>query len=80
MEDIRVFLSHTSDLDAPSDESTNFVGAAIRAIAALPGFSVEEQTTTFTAEDQTPAEVCSRRLGGCDRARPLQQPWRRSQD
>jgi hypothetical protein len=51
MEDIRVFLSHTSDLDAPSDESTNFVGAAIRAIAALPGFSVEEQTTTFTAED-----------------------------
>src|SRR2546430_14397182 len=66
MEDIRVFLSHTSDLDAPSDGPTNFVGAAIRSIAALPGFSVEEQTTTFTAEDQAPVEVCRRRLAGCD--------------
>ena len=66
MADLRIFLSHTSDLDTPSDDATSFVGTAIRTIAALPGFSVEEQTTTFTAEDQTSAEVCRRRLAGCD--------------
>jgi hypothetical protein len=32
----------------------------------LPGFSVEEQTPTFAAEDQTSAEVCRRRLAGCN--------------
>ncbi len=66
MDHLRVFLSHTSDLDTPSDPSRNFVGAAIRTIAALPGFSVEEQTTTFAAEDGTPAEVCRRRLAACN--------------
>ena len=66
MSDIRVFLSHTSDLDRPSDRTANPVVGAIRTIAALPGLSVEEQTTTFTAEDQTSAEVCRRRLRGCD--------------
>ena len=66
MADLRVFLSHTSDLDAPSNEATSFVGTAIHTIAALPGFSVEEQRTTFTAEDQTSAEVVRRRLARCD--------------
>ena len=66
MSDLRVFLSHTSDLDAPADSATAFVGTAIRVIAALPGFSLEEQRKTFTAEDQTPAEECRRRLAGCD--------------
>jgi hypothetical protein len=66
MSDIRVFLSHTSDLDVPSDGTASLVVGAIRTIAALPGFSVEEQTTTFTAEDQTSAEMCRRRLKGCD--------------
>jgi hypothetical protein len=66
MGDLRVFLSHTSDLDAPSNEAASFVGTAIHAIAALPGFSVEEQRTTFTAEDQTSAEVVRRRLARCD--------------
>lgn len=62
MDDLRVFLSHTSDLAAAPD----FVEAAIRTIASLPGLSVEEQTTTFTAEDLPPAEVCRRRLAGSD--------------
>jgi hypothetical protein len=66
MGDIRVFLSHTSDLDAPLDGAASLVLSAIRTIAALPGFSVEEQTTTFAAEDQTSAEVCRRRLAGCN--------------
>jgi hypothetical protein len=66
MEDLRVFLSHTSDLDARSDQATSFVETAIRTIAALPGFSVEEQRTTFTAEDQTSAQVVRRRLARCD--------------
>ena len=43
MSNIRVFLSHTSDLDGPSDGAANLVVGAIRTIAALPGFSVEEQ-------------------------------------
>jgi hypothetical protein len=66
MADIRVFLSHTSELDEPPDGSPGPVDTAIRTIAALPGFSVEEQSTTFTAEDASPAEVCRRRLGACD--------------
>jgi hypothetical protein len=56
---MRVFISHTSDLGM-------FVGTAIGMIAAMEGFSVEEQSTTFGPEDQTPAETCRRRLGACD--------------
>jgi hypothetical protein len=56
---MRVFISHTSDLGM-------FVGKAIGTIAAMEGFSVEEQSTTFGAEDQTPAETCRRRLAACD--------------
>ena len=66
MSDLRVFLSHTSDLDAPVNRAVDFVGTAIRVIAAQPGFSLEEQGTTFTAEDQPAADVCRRRLAGCD--------------
>lgn len=66
MADLRVFLSHTSELDESTKGSASPVDTAIRAIAALPGFSVEDQSTTFVAEDASPAEVCRRRVGLCD--------------
>ena len=66
MADIRVFLSHTSELDGSPDGSPSPVDTAIRTIAALRGFSVEEQSTTFAAEDASPAEVCRRRVSACD--------------
>jgi hypothetical protein len=66
MSDLRVFISHTSDLATSPDSAPSFVATAIGTIAALEGFSAEEQSTTFAAEDQTSAETCRRRLAGCD--------------
>jgi hypothetical protein len=66
MSDLRVFISHTSDLATSPDGAPSFGGTAIATIAALEGFSAEEQSTTFAAEDQTSAETSRRRLAACD--------------
>ena len=65
MSDLKVFISHTSDLAISPDGAPSFLGTAIGTIAAMDGFSVEEQSTTFAAEDQTSAETSRRRLAGC---------------
>ncbi|HTU67784.1 MAG TPA: DUF4062 domain-containing protein [Steroidobacteraceae bacterium] len=66
MEDIRVFISHTSDFDAAAVGQGTFVGAVVREIAALRGFSVEVQAVSFVAEDLSPADVIRRRMEASD--------------
>jgi hypothetical protein len=66
MSELRVFISHTSDLAISPDGAPSFVGTTLATIAALEGFSAQEQSTTFAAEDQTSAETSRRRLAACD--------------